>query len=76
MHSILLIAKYRILLDMELQYCRKNATAIYSRARFVYEAVIKKKDPLMVKNCCDFNTLETACAEYAKTIPNIELQGK
>ena len=63
--------KYRILLNMELQYCRRNAKAIYSRAKFVYEAVTVKKDPLMVKNCCDFTALEAACAEY---IQNIEKQ--
>ena len=62
--------KYRILLNMELQYCRKNANAIYSRARFVYESVTIKNDPLMVKNCCDFKTLEAACAEYVKNLQN------
>jgi hypothetical protein len=29
-------------------------------------AVTLKKDPLMIKNCCDFKALEAACAEYAK----------
>ena len=67
-------AKYRILLDMELQYCRRNANAIYSRAKFVYESVTIKKDLLMVKNCCDFNILEAACAEYVKTILKNENQ--
>jgi hypothetical protein len=33
---------------------------------FVYHAVTVKKDPLMVKTCCDFKALESACAEYAK----------
>ena len=56
--------KYRILLNMELQFCRKNANAIHSRARFVYNSVAVKKDPLMIKNCCDFMKLEVACAEY------------
>ena len=56
--------QYRILLNMELRFCRRNANAIYSRARFVYDAVTVKKDPLMLKNCCDFKTLEAACAEY------------
>jgi len=60
-------SKYRILLDMELQYCRKNAKAIYSRARFVYDSVTVKKDPLMLKNCCDFKRLEAACTEYTKS---------
>jgi protein AbiQ len=57
--------KYRRLLNWELQFCRKNAAAIFSRARYVYNSVVVKKDPLMVKNCCDFKALETACAEYA-----------
>jgi protein AbiQ len=61
-------AKYRILLDMELRFCRRNANAIYSRARFVYNSVTAKKDPLMVKNCCDFKKLEAACAEYCSKI--------
>ena len=56
--------QYRILLNMELRFCRRNANAIYSRAKFVYDAVTVKKDPLMLKNCCDFKALETACAEY------------
>ena len=58
--------QYRILLNMELRFCRRNANAIYSRARFVYDAVTVKKDPLMLKNCCDFKALEAACAEYGK----------
>jgi protein AbiQ len=45
----------------------KNANAIHSRARFVYNAVTVKKDPLMVKNCCDFLKLEAACAKYIPT---------
>jgi len=59
--------QYRILLNMELRFCRRNTNAIYSRARFVYDSVTVKKDPLMVKNCCDFKVLEAACAEYVKT---------
>jgi len=60
--------KYRILLNMELQFCRRNAKAIYSKARFVYDSVTVKKDPLMLKNCCDFHALEAACAQYVKPI--------
>ena len=65
--------KYRVLLNMELQYCRRNANAIYSRARFVYDSVTVKKDPLMVKNCCDFKKLEAACAEYSKEDKALEI---
>ena len=61
-------SKYRVLLNMELQFCRKNAKRIYSKAKFVYESVAIKKDPLMVKNCCNFTVLEKACTEYAQTL--------
>ncbi|GHV23600.1 hypothetical protein AGMMS49959_17140 [Planctomycetales bacterium] len=57
--------KYRRLLNWELQFCRRNAAAIYSRAHFVYHAVVEKHDPLISKNCCDFKALEAACAAYA-----------
>ena len=67
--------QYRILLNMELQFCRRNANAIRSRARFVYDSVTVKRDPLMVKNCCNFKILEVACDEYAKTHPYSETQG-
>ncbi|MCL2088718.1 MAG: type III toxin-antitoxin system ToxN/AbiQ family toxin [Oscillospiraceae bacterium] len=59
--------KYRRLLNEELQYCRKNAKAIFRVAKFVYNSVVNKKDPLMIKNCCDFKKLESACDEYMKT---------
>jgi protein AbiQ len=61
-------APYRNLLNMELNYCRKNANAIYSRARFIYNAVVVKKDPFIAEKCCDFERLERACLEYAKRI--------
>jgi protein AbiQ len=57
---------YRRLLDWELQFCNKNARAIFSLARFVYDTVINRKDPIMVKNCCDFKALEKACAAYER----------
>jgi len=63
--------KYRILLNMELQFCRKNASAIYSKAKFVYEAVTVKRDSMMITNCCDFTKLETACDEYQKQCKEI-----
>ena len=58
--------EYRRLLDWELDYCIKNAKAIFRTAKYVYNSVVFKKDPLMVKNCCDFLKLETACSEYKK----------
>jgi protein AbiQ len=58
--------KYRNLLDIELRYINRNVGAILTRARYVYNSVVVKKDPAMVKNCCDFKALEAACAEYTK----------
>jgi len=56
--------KYRRLLDLELRFCRENSKTINRLAKFVYSTVVESKDPIMVKNCCDFKKLETACAEY------------
>jgi protein AbiQ len=56
--------EHRILLNKELHYCRKNADAIRKKAHFVYHATVVAKDPLFVRNCCDFATLEAACAAY------------
>ncbi|MCL2513750.1 MAG: type III toxin-antitoxin system ToxN/AbiQ family toxin [Oscillospiraceae bacterium] len=57
---------YRRLLDWELRFCLKNAKAIFRQAKYVYNTVVKEKDPLMIKNCCDFKKLEAACEEYGK----------
>ena len=59
---------YRRLLDWELNYCQKNAKTIYRLAKFVYNTVVNSKDPIMVKNCCDFKKLELACAEYINPV--------
>ena len=61
----------RFLLDLERKYCQKNAHTIYRLAKHIYNTVVGHKDPLMVKNCCDFKKLEAACAEYTKAIPGI-----
>ena len=58
---------YRRLLDWELRFCQNNTKAIHRLAKFVYTTVVQNKDPIMVKNCCDFKKLEAACAEYANT---------
>ena len=62
---------YKFLLYNELRFCNKNADYIRQRARIIYDAVTVKKIPLMVKNCCDFKALETACYEYAKNIQGL-----
>ena len=58
--------EYRRLLDWELRFCQSNSRAIYRLAKFVYNNVVENRDPIMVKNCCDFIKLEAACAEYIK----------
>jgi protein AbiQ len=56
--------EYRRLLDWELNFCRKNAKAIYRIAKYVYNTVVEEKDPIMVRNSCNFKKLESACVEY------------
>ena len=56
--------EYRRLLNLELQFCRKNEKTIRRMAKHIYTTVISGKDPIMAKNCCDFAKLEMACAEY------------
>lgn len=58
---------YRRLLDLELRFCKKNIKTIHRLAKFVYNTVVENKDPIMVKNCCNFKKLEFACAEYIKS---------
>jgi len=58
------IPSYRRLLDLELQFCRRNSRAIYRIAKYVYTTVVNGNDQIMVKNCCDFKKLESACIKY------------
>jgi len=58
---------YRRLLELELRYCRRNSKPIRRLAKFVYNTVVENKDPIMVRNCCNFKKLEAACAEYSRS---------
>ena len=49
---------------MELQYCLKNAQAIFSRVNFVYNSTVIKKDPLVMKHCCDFKIFEKGLVQH------------
>ena len=62
---------YKFLLYDELRFCNRNANYIRQRAKIVYNAVTVKQIPLMIKNCCNFKKLETACDEYNKFSENI-----
>jgi protein AbiQ len=64
--------QYRRLLDWELRFCQNNSRAIHRLAKFVYNMVTGNRDPIMVKNCCDFKKLEAACAEYAKNAKSVD----
>ena len=58
--------EYRRLLNEELRFCQANSNVIRRTAKNVYNTVTGNKDPMMVKNCCDFKKLEEACAAYIK----------
>jgi protein AbiQ len=60
---------HRHFLNWELNYCRTNAKAIFSTAKFVYDAftnVNHEMHSLMVKNCCDFKLLEAKSVEFIR----------
>jgi len=56
--------EYRRLLNLELSFCQKNSKTIHRMAKHIHNTVVNGKDPIMAKNCCDFNKLELACAKY------------
>jgi protein AbiQ len=60
--------KYQFLLYDELRFCNDNVEQILRRAEKIYADVVIEKNPFVMKNCCDFVALESACAEYVKSI--------
>lgn len=56
--------KYRRLLMEEYQYCNKHELQIIDKAQYIYQKVVCDADPLMVKNCCNFEKLENAYEQY------------
>lgn len=58
--------KYKILLDKEYRYLKKNVGigTIQKQAKNTYEKVIEGTDLQLVKNSCAFQLLEMACREY------------
>jgi protein AbiQ len=55
---------YQRLLDEEYNFCTKNSQRIISKAKHIYQNVKGNKDSTLVKNCCDFNSLEKAYHLY------------
>lgn len=60
-------SSYRRLLNMELQYCKKNKERIQKTAERTYKRVLLGKNKGLVQNSCDFPLLEEKCREYQKT---------
>lgn len=58
---------YRRLLMDEYKYCNVHEAKIVEKARYVHKSVTQDKNPLMVKNCCDFDKLEAAYDHYLQT---------
>ena len=58
-HSIAHVSK-------ELAFCRRNRDKIFRQAEKTYKRVTEKADEALVRNSCDFQLLENACAEYNK----------
>ena len=54
----------RIHTSKELAFCRRNRDKIYRSAMKTYSRVINAKDRELLKNSCDFKTLEQAYTEY------------
>lgn len=59
-------AKYRALLQNEYRFCNSNEDRIRKRALSIYRGVVYKRDPMLVKHCCDFKALEVAMANYIR----------
>jgi protein AbiQ len=57
-------ASYRRLLDKEYYFCSIYSEIIIERAKYIYHNVKEKKDATLVKNCCDFDSLEKAYHLY------------
>ena len=51
-------------ISKELAFCRRNRDKIFKQAEKTYNRVINKVDEMLVKNSCDFKTLERACQKF------------
>lgn len=59
---------YRKLLQKELKYCNSIREDISKKAESIYNSVVRKRNPIMVTNCCDFALLEQKCLEYTQSL--------
>ena len=52
----------------QLSWCNANRKRIYNYAKALYIGVVEKRLPdNILRRCCDFKILETACIEYTNT---------
>lgn len=55
---------YRMLVEKELRFCKKNKAAIFKKAEKTYYRVVNKVNDELTRNSCDFKLLEIKCKEY------------
>lgn len=56
--------KYRVLLNKEYQFCKKNADRIQKKANKIYQMVISNRKQILTDNSCAFQILEEGYREY------------
>jgi protein AbiQ len=57
-------AKYKVLLDLQQQFLRKNSVEFQKKAKKLYAIVKGGKAVGLIKRCCDFQALEKAMEDY------------
>ena len=55
---------YRMLVEKELRFCKKNKAAIFKKVEKTYYRVLNKVNDELTRNSCDFKLLEIKCKEY------------
>lgn len=56
--------KYAELLRRQFTYINRNKASVLDHAAKTYFGVVNKKTAFLVKICCDFKKLESACIQY------------
>ena len=56
--------KYAELLRRQVSFINRHKTDVFSHASKTYYAVVRKKNPFLLKICCDFQKLERACNKF------------
>lgn len=61
----ILDAKYQNLMNMQQQYLRKHKDDLQKKAKKLYHIVAKGSAKGLIKNCCNFELLESAMESYS-----------